>query len=502
LPIFNDALRLVYTLCLFGMCCYTAGTCILALTYVLNIRKKPNIPPLPDDQLPKVAVQLPLYNERYVARRLIDAVALLDYPRDRLVIQVLDDSTDDTAELIQGRVAALRAEGLQIELIHRTNRAGYKAGALQNGMTVTDADYFAIFDADFIPPADFLRRTMPHFQNDKIGMVQTRWAHLNADENWLTRGQSLGIDGHFMVEQHARYHGGLPFIFNGSGGVWRRAAIEDAGGWHGDTLCEDFDLSYRAIFKGWKFAYTRDIPVPGEIPSQMASYKQQQARWAKGSTQVMMKHFGNLWRSDLSLIGKLMGMMLMVQYVIQLFLLLMLLLTPLMILTDAYQGMVVLPYSLLALSAPLIYGLAQVALYGGNWWRRTLYFIPLLVFCSGLSYNNGRAVISALFRQQTEFKRTPKFQRGTEHADQWARLRYTGLFTVPDVSGEWFMGAYTLAGLILALWMNSEMAPYMLFYTFAFNAVVLWSLWDRRQVLRIQQQAPALNSEPIQTVGR
>jgi cellulose synthase/poly-beta-1,6-N-acetylglucosamine synthase-like glycosyltransferase len=475
---------------------------VLALTYVWNIRKKSNIALLPAEQLPKVTVQLPLYNERYVARRLIDAVAQLDYPRERLHIQVLDDSTDDTAELIQGRIAALRADGLNIELIHRPNRDGYKAGALQNGMGLTDSEFFAIFDADFVPPRDFLQRTVPYFQDPKIGMVQTRWDHLNADENLLTRGQSLGIDGHFMVEQFARYHGGLPFIFNGSGGVWRRSAIEDAGGWHGDTLCEDFDLSYRAIFKGWQFAYTRDIPVPGEIPSQMASYKQQQARWAKGSTQVMMKHFGNLWRSDLSLTRKLMGMMLMVQYVIQLFLLLMLIMTPLMIVTNAYQGMVVLPYSLLALSAPLIYGLSQIALYGKNWWRRTVYFIPLLVFCSGLSYNNGRAVMSALFKRQTEFKRTPKFQSGAEQSDQWAGLRYTSLFTVPDVGGEWFMALYTLVGLILALWFNSAMAPYMFFYTLAYNAVVVWSLWDRRQVLRLQHTAPALNSEPIHTPGR
>jgi len=475
----------------------------LALTYILNIRRKPNVQPMPEDKLPKVAVQLPLYNERYVARRLIDAVAQLDYPHDRLHIQVLDDSTDDTAELIQGRIATLRSEGLQIELIHRPNRDGYKAGALQNGMALTDSEFFAIFDADFIPPVDFLQRTMPYFQNEKIGMIQTRWAHLNADENLLTRGQSLGIDGHFMVEQFARYHGGMPFIFNGSGGVWRRKAIEDAGGWHGDTLCEDFDLSYRAIFKGWKFAYNRDIPVPGEIPSQMASYKQQQARWAKGSTQVMMKHFWNLWSSQMGILGKLMGTMLMVQYVIQLFLLIMLLMTPLMVVTNAYKDMVVLPYSLLALSAPLIYALAQLALYGKNWWRRTIYFVPLLVFCSGLSYNNGRAVISALFKRHTEFKRTPKFQRGTEQqGDQWARLRYTSLFAVPDVSGEWFMGAYTLAGLIIALWYNSSMAPYMLFYTFAYNAVVIWSLLDRRQVLRLRRQAVQLNSEPVHTAGR
>jgi cellulose synthase/poly-beta-1,6-N-acetylglucosamine synthase-like glycosyltransferase len=477
---------------------YATGTCYLVLVYLRHAFDKDPSATMAEPDLPKVAVQLPLYNERYVARRLIDAVAQLDYPHDRLIIQVLDDSTDDTTELIQGRIAQLRAEGLKIELVHRADRTGYKAGALANAMKQTDAPFFAIFDADFIPPTDFLRRTVPLFQDPTIGMVQTRWGHLNEQDNILTRAQALAIDGHFGVEQFARYHDGIVFSFNGTGGVWRRATIESAGGWSADTLCEDFDLSYRATFKGWKYAYLRNVCVPGELPSQMASYKQQQSRWAKGSTQVLLKLAPSLFRSNLSIRNKLLGFMQMMQYAIQMFMLVLLLLTPPMIALGAFHNLTVIPYSLLALSAPLLYFLGQVAIHGKNWWRRSINFIPLLLMCSGMSLNNGRAAISAMLGLRTEFKRTPKFHQDGQ-SNRWTRAHYTSLLAAPDLGGETFMLAYSLLGFFLAMELAPGMMSYMLFYVAAFGSIVGWSLFDRWLVIRPQRH---IEAESVPGIGR
>ncbi len=499
MALLTDILRLIYSLCIAVMGCYAAGTCYVVLVYLRHAREPDPTPTQPDEQLPKVTVQLPLYNERYVARRLIDAVATLDYPKDRLHIQVLDDSTDDTTDLIYSRIAQLRADGYQIDLVRRKNRSGYKAGALANAMQYANSDFFAIFDADFVPPANFLKRTIPFFQDPKIGMVQTRWGHLNADDNVLTRGQALAIDGHFGVEQFARYHGGIVFSFNGTGGVWRRQAIEDAGGWSADTLCEDFDLSYRATFKGWKYAYVRDVVVPGELPSQMASYKQQQSRWAKGSTQVLVKLFPQLWTNNgMTVRNRIMGFLQMMQYAVQVFMLLMLLLTPPMVVLGAFDNLTVIPYSLLALSAPVLYGLGQIALNRGSWWQRTIYFPTLILFCSGMSLNNGRAALSALLGVRTEFKRTPKFHQDGR-TNRWIRSQYTGALTAPDIGGEAFMLLYSIFGMILSLQFAPSMAGFMLFYILAYGSVVGWTLWDRWQVLRPQR---VVEPETIHQMGR
>src|SRR5262249_40104026 len=268
-------LRIIYVGCIGTLALYTCGQLYLLYTYVrhaaVTATKNPLAlrPGLEPGDLPTVTVQLPLFNERYVARRIIEAVANLDYPWDRLHIQVLDDSTDDTTELIQGRIAQLQAEGLHIDLIHRKNRVGFKAGALANGLKHTSSEFIAIFDADFMPKPDFLLRTVPYFSEDEcIGVVQARWGHLNDEDNLLTRSQALAIDSHFAVEQFARSAGKLIFSFNGSCGLWRRRCIEDSGGWQSDTLTEDFDLSYRAQIKGWRFVFVRDVVVPGEVPPQ------------------------------------------------------------------------------------------------------------------------------------------------------------------------------------------------------------------------------------------
>ena len=249
--------------------------------------------------LPRVTVQLPIYNERHVASRLLDAVVKLDWPSDRLQIQILDDSTDDTVQIVAAQLSRYQDSGLDIEHIHRGNRDEFKAGALQHGLATATGEFIAIFDADFVPAPDFLRQTMAHFANGRhqIGCVQTRWGHINPEMSWLTRAQAMGIDGHFIVEQSVRDSLHAFLNFNGTGGIWRRTCIDEAGGWQGDTLTEDLDLSYRAQLCGWSIVFRPDIVVPAELPVQLEAFKSQQFRWAKGSIQTSKKLLGQVWRS-------------------------------------------------------------------------------------------------------------------------------------------------------------------------------------------------------------
>jgi cellulose synthase/poly-beta-1,6-N-acetylglucosamine synthase-like glycosyltransferase len=276
-----------------------AGAALLLAMYALNswiltflfLRHRQDSEPRPELQhFPRVTVQLPIFNESLVVERLIDSVVQLAWPRDRLQIQVLDDSTDETTAIAQARVDALRAQGVDIELVHRTDRAGFKAGALKEGLKSATGEFIAIFDADFVPDPDWLRKTIPHFSSrPRLGMIQTRWAHLNRDYSLLTHAQAIALDGHFVVEQAARHRSGLLMNFNGTAGVWRKSCIADAGGWHGDTISEDLDLSYRAQLRGWECLYLPDVAAPAEIPPQLAAFKRQQFRWAKGSIQCLKK---------------------------------------------------------------------------------------------------------------------------------------------------------------------------------------------------------------------
>ncbi len=326
-----------------------------------------------------------------------------------------------------------------------------------------------------MPPPDFLKKTVGYFATDpKLGLVQTRWGHLNDDDNVLTRSQALALDGHFGVEQYARSADHLVMSFNGTGGIWRRSCIEDAGGWHNDTLTEDFDLSYRAHIKGWHFTYVRDVVVPGGIPPQMSAYKHQQARWAKGSTQVLIKLLIPMLRSQMTFRNRVLGFLQLIQYAIQLIVLLVLILIPPMILLNAFDNMPVGSFSLLAIAGPILYALGQQALYKENWWRRAIYFPALLIFSSGMSLNNGRAAISAFMRQPSEFKRTPKFHLNGQ-SKQWTRSQYAALMNTPDVTGEIIMGTYSLFGLILAILLSPSMILFMLLYVVAYFTIVGWS---------------------------
>lgn len=271
---------------------------LLGLYWRVRARRRPTAD-VEATTFPTVTVQLPIYNERYVARRLVLAVARMDYPRERLRIQILDDSTDLTRERLAVLTRRLRALGIPIEHLHREQRQGYKAGALAAGLSRDDSELVAMFDADFIPPPGFLRQIVPEFEDVGIGMVQARWSHLNREHSLLTRLQSIFLDGHFFIEHVARHGSGLFFNFNGTAGVWRRRCIDDAGGWSGDTLTEDLDLSYRAQLRGWRFAYRPELTAAAELPIDMNAFKRQQHRWAKGSVQTAMKLLPRIMRSRL-----------------------------------------------------------------------------------------------------------------------------------------------------------------------------------------------------------
>src|SRR6476646_974315 len=271
----------------------------LVYLYMKNRDKLPAaLPPLAVADLPRVTIQLPIYNEMYVADRLIDTVCEMDYPRELLEIQVLDDSTDETTDIAELAVRRHAARGFDIKYLHRVDRRGYKAGALEAGLKAAKADYIAIFDADFIPPTDFLRKTLPHFTDAKVGMVQARWGHINQDYSLLTKIQSILLDAHFVLEHGGRNRAGCFFNFNGTAGIWRRDAIYDGGGWQHDTLTEDLDLSYRAQLAGWRFIFLPDVVAPAEVPVEMNSFKSQQHRWAKGSIQTCVKLLPRILRSN------------------------------------------------------------------------------------------------------------------------------------------------------------------------------------------------------------
>ncbi len=366
------------------------------------------------ETLPAVTVQIPVFNERNVALRIIDQATQLDYPAALLQIQVVDDSTDETADIIRARVDQLRAQGVNIEHVHRENRQGFKAGALRDAMAHASGEFIAIFDADFIPNTDFLMQTVHHFSDPEVAMVQGRWGHLNINSNRLTKCQAVMLDSHFALEQQVRYQGGMLFNFNGTAGIWRVSAIVDAGHWSADTLTEDLDLSYRAQLKGWKLIYRNDIVCPAELPADMRAFKSQQHRWAKGGVQVMKKLLGTVWRSNFSIAKKLESTFHLsnnfayfVMLVDTLFLLI-----PSLIAREYLQMPFVfwldIPLLMLASGSHLIYLFyGQVAL--GKAKLNALINLPFLLLLGiCLAFNNARAALEALANQESEFVRTPK----------------------------------------------------------------------------------------------
>ena len=370
-------------------------------------------PPIREDELPMVTIQLPLFNESTVAARLLDAVAGIDYPSDRLEIQVLDDSTDETAALVRAHVERLRERGVDAVYIHRTDRTGYKAGALDNGLRVAKGKLIAVFDADFIPQASFLRSIVGHFQDAKVGMVQTRWGHINRDFSVLTQVQALMLDGHHLVENRARFGAGLLFNFSGTGGIWRRDAIQAAGGWEHDTLTEDLDLSYRAQLAGWKFIYREDVVSPSELPEDLSAVRAQQYRWAKGTVQTARKLMKRVLSSHLTFHQRLEAFFHMTpHFAYPLLLLLSVMLLPALVLMPATNTMTMIIVDLPLCTATTgsllaFYMLAESA--QGRSRLGAIKRLPMIIALgTGLAPHLSKAVFEGWGNMAGEFVRTPK----------------------------------------------------------------------------------------------
>src|SRR5580700_2536823 len=412
---FDLAMMVPYFIVLLVLAVYGLHRYWLVYDYYAYAKNVPGPPP-EVKHWPRVTVQLPIFNERYVIERLVEAVSRFDYPRELLDVQVLDDSTDETRQVASDVVDRFAAQGLDITYIHRSNRSGYKAGALENGLKTSRGDFVAIFDADFIPEADFLRRTIPYFQDKGIGMVQTRWTYLNRDYSLLTQVETILLDGHFVVEHGARSRRGAFFNFNGTAGVWRRSAIDEAGGWQHDTLTEDTDLSYRAQLCGWKFLYLPDIECASELPIDMNGFKAQQARWAKGLMQTAKKILPKVFRSNSPWHVKAEAFFhLTANISYPLMVLLSTMLLPAMI-VRFYQGW----FQMLLIDLPLFlastcsissfYLAAQRELRPKTWLNTFLYLPFVMATGIGLSVRNAQGVLEAIFGKKSEFARTPKFK--------------------------------------------------------------------------------------------
>lgn len=382
-----------------------------------------------DDELPFVTIQLPLFNEMYVVERLVESVSKIDYPRDRLEIQVLDDSTDETVKIASDTVERFRERGFDIHYIHRSDRTGFKAGALENGLKTAKGELCAIFDADFLPKPDFLRKLVHFFTDPLVGCAQMRWSHINANFNLLTRLQTIMLDGHFVVEQTVRNRTGGFFNFNGTAGIWRRATIPASGGWQHDTLTEDTDLSFRAQLMGWKFVYLLDEDAPAEIPVDINAFKTQQRRWAKGVMQVGIKLYPRIWAASLPMRVKLeMFFRLTGNISYPLMIVVSFMQFPLLV-VRYNQGF----YNLMLFDVPLLFfsTVSVLLFYGTGIWyldktrRQRLMHLPLVMSLGiGLAFSNARAVIEALLRKQSEFVRTPKYSVETASDETWKRKKY------------------------------------------------------------------------------
>ncbi len=407
---------------------------------------------------PSVTIQLPIYNEKYVAKRLVDAVCNLDYPKDKLRIMVCDDSDDDTVELLRNAVDDYKQQGFQIEHMRRGTRKGYKAGALKHAMQTTDTDLVAIFDADFIPPVWFLKRAIPHFSKSNIGLVQCRWGHVNENYSTITQVQALSIDFHFLVEQKAKSNSHLFMNFNGTAGIWRRECIDDAGGWHTATLVEDLDLSYRAQMKGWKCLFLPDIVVDAELPAQINGAKRQQFRWAKGSIQCAIKLLSDIGlKRNVAIEAKIQAFIQLTRHIVYPLVLIQFLTLPILLAAQVNLYVVsVLPALTIATylaMGPGAYIIVIHGMYDKSWKSKAKLLPALLVYNAGMSVNNTVAVFDAILGKKNEFHRTPKYGIVTKE-DDWKDKAYNLPFTQTTLL-EIFFGVYGMIGIFIAIFSNN-----------------------------------------------
>jgi len=466
----------------------------LTLTLLfLHVRRRPN--PSPGaGPLPRVTVQLPIYNERWVVRRLLEAAARLDYPRELLQLQVLDDSVDDTRAIVDALVERWRRRGLDISVIRRQQRRGFKAGALANALPLATGELIAIFDADFSPPRDWLLRVVPHFAGrPRLGFVQTRWGHLNGVYSGPTRAQVLALDGHFIVEQTARQRSGLLMNFNGTAGIWRRTCVENAGGWSQRTLCEDLDLSYRAQMAGWQSLYLPDVVAPAEVPPTVSSFKRQQRRWATGSTQCLRHLAAPLLRSRLRWWQKLGGLVHLSGYCGHPLLLLLLIISLPMLFVDGGMRFQTAFLGVASIGPPLLYSVSQMV--QGRKGTRRLVYLPLLVLLGGgLALSNTLAVLRGLSGGSGSFERTPKFRLVGAGGD-WRGKSYALGFDATAL-GEVALAFYALVGAGVA-WHEGRVyaVPFFGLYLLGFAYVAFEGLREGRAARAQAKRAPTLSSQ-------
>jgi cellulose synthase/poly-beta-1,6-N-acetylglucosamine synthase-like glycosyltransferase len=452
------------------------------------------------EKLPRVTIQLPVFNEMYVVERLIEAVARIQYPRDRLEIQVLDDSTDETQGIARALVDRHSKSGLDISYLHRDKRQGFKAGALQEGLRIASGELVAVFDADFVPSPDFLLRSVQFFTDARVGMVQVRWEHLNRDYSHLTQAQAIFLDGHFVIEHTARNRSGRFFNFNGTAGVWRRQTIEDAGGWQHDTLTEDLDLSYRAQLRGWEFVYLPDVVSPAEVPVEMNAFKTQQHRWAKGSIQTARKLLPRILRSDLPRAVKVEAFFhLTANFTYPLMILLTVLMPVSMVIRFKHGWyevlMLDLPFFWTATMSVVMFYIASQREIGMALWQRIKYLPFVMALGIGMCVNQARAVIEAMVGYETGFTRTPKL--GVQGKDKsWLKKRYRTLRGAQPLL-ELALGAYLTSAIWFALDKGVYFSlPFLLLFQWGFFYVGLVSLLQGRlgPIVRWLRRAPAVQT--------
>jgi len=467
---------------------------IVMVYYYFKHRKKQRTRVGELKEFPLVTIQLPVYNEQYVVGRLLDAVCNIAYLKENLEIQVLDDSTDETTAIIEEYVARYRAEGIDIKHIRRGTREGYKAGALREGLKTARGEYIAIFDADFVPRPDFLLQTLPYLISDpKVGVVQTRWEHLNSDYSFLTRVQAMALDGHFVIEQNVRNKAGFFINFNGTGGIWRKACILDAGNWEPDTLTEDLDLSYRAQLRGWTFLYLNDVTSPAELPSEINALRNQQFRWTKGAIETARKILPEVWKSDLPLEKKIHSTFHLTNNIVFPFIVLVALLNvPLVFIK--HQGGYETYFAVMAMFVFAFVGLFLFYLYSQKEvypdWHRRMFLFPLFMAGSmGLSLNNTRAVLLGLMNKRTEFVRTPKY-RIEQNKGTWTDKKYSPVQTSLLVVLEGLLSLYCFFGVLASVYFVELAAvPFQLLFATGYGSVAYLSIKHARAARRTRHQS-------------
>ena len=494
----NPFTQFIFELFIISAIIITAYTLNFYYLAFLSVRRK-EVLITKEMGTPSVTIQLPIYNEKYVAKRLVDAVCELDYPKEKLKIMIIDDSDDETVELLENEVNYYKKQGFQIEHIRRGTRKGYKAGALKHAMKTTNTEYVAIFDADFIPPNWFLKRAIPHFSKPNIGLIQCRWGHVNENYSTITQVQALSLDFHFLIEQKAKSNSHLFMNFNGTAGIWKRDCIDDAGGWHTATLVEDLDLSYRAQMKGWKCVFLPDIVVDAELPVQMNGAKRQQFRWAKGSIQCAIKLLGGIAiKRTVAIEAKIQAFIQLTRHIVYPLILIQFLALPILLAGDINLYVVsFIPAITIAaylVMGPGAYLMIIQKMYNKSWKSKAKILPTLIIYNAGMAVNNTVAVFDAVVGKKNEFLRTPKYGIINKQ-DDWRDKAYNLPFTKTTLL-EIFFGVYGLMGILISIFSNNPIfAPIIGIQTIGFFFIAFMSISHTRFKRNKSSPSRALTKE-------